>query len=314
MDRAAQRLVALDGLRGIAAIAVVIGHLFPGLFPNTSLAVDFFFMLSGFVLVHAFDRRLEKGMAFPEFMVFRCIRLFPMIVLGTVLGAVAAATFVGLSGMLLIPLSGPLMYPLNPPAWSLLFEMIGSALIGIRLWQRSEVGAAILLGISALALAVAILHRGSIDAGWSVESFHYGMVRVMFGFSAGGMLYRLRPTWTTANPLPLALLVLALLMPVKSPAYQLGIALILFPWLLVIAANAPSFRGAKTLGDLSYPLYIVHVPVFLILAAAWWPLQMFAAIAVATLAGRYYDEPVRRWLTRKMRDVRWQAAQGASRD
>ena len=300
--------MALDGLRGIAAIAVAIGHLFPGLFPNTALAVDFFFMLSGFVLVHAFDRRLEDGMTFLEFLSLRCIRLFPMIVFGTVLGALAASTYVGLLGAFLIPLSGPIMYPLNPPAWSLLFEMIGSILIGIRLWQRSRVGAAILLGISALALIVAIFHRGSIDAGWALGSFHYGMVRVMFGFSAGAMLYRFWPRWKVPNPLILTLLILALLMPVASPAYQLGIALILFPWLLVIAANAPSFRGAKTLGDLSYPLYIVHVPVFLILAAAWRPLQMFAAIAVAMLAVRYYDEPVRRWLTRKMRNVRWQAA------
>src|SRR5580698_9043340 len=80
---------ALDGLRGVAAISIVVFHYSQNLgwelLPNAYLAVDFFFMLSGFVLAHAYEARLRSGQAVAEFMQRRLIRLYPLYWLGTTL-------------------------------------------------------------------------------------------------------------------------------------------------------------------------------------------------------------------------------------
>ncbi len=165
-----KRFVALDGLRGVAALAVAIGHLWPG-FPNTALAVDFFFMLSGFVLVHSYAQRFTQGLQFTQYFIARCIRLLPLIVVGTLIGAVASRTVSGLGGMLLIPSPGRAMYPLDPPTWSLFYEMIASVALGLGLWRTNHrVSVAIAL-LSGAALAVAVEHRGSIDAGLGARNF-----------------------------------------------------------------------------------------------------------------------------------------------
>src|SRR3954464_15195500 len=83
----------LDGLRGIAALAVVIFHFMEWVYPDASqnfighgfLAVDFFFCLSGFVIGYAYDHRIAK-MGVKEFFMSRLIRLHPLVVLGSVLG------------------------------------------------------------------------------------------------------------------------------------------------------------------------------------------------------------------------------------
>src|SRR4051812_30959528 len=85
----------LDGLRGIAALAVVIFHFMEWVFSDYSknfighgfLAVDFFFCLSGFVIGYAYDSRIGK-MGVGAFFKTRLIRLHPLVVLGSVLGLV----------------------------------------------------------------------------------------------------------------------------------------------------------------------------------------------------------------------------------
>src|SRR6476620_3663373 len=88
-----QHFEILDGLRGIAALAVVIFHFMEWVFSDSSknfighgfLAVDFFFCLSGFVIGYAYDNRIEK-MGVKEFFKSRLIRLHPLVILGSVLG------------------------------------------------------------------------------------------------------------------------------------------------------------------------------------------------------------------------------------
>ena len=83
----------LDGLRGTAAFAVVLFHIFEWLFPRYAdnplrhayLAVDFFFMLSGFVIGYAYDDRWPK-MKIGEFLRTRLIRLHPLVLLGVAIG------------------------------------------------------------------------------------------------------------------------------------------------------------------------------------------------------------------------------------
>ena len=87
----------LDGLRGVAALLVVWYHLFEAFatspvdqrFNHGYLAVDFFFLLSGFVIGYAYDERWGRGLRMRDFIKRRLIRLHPMVVLGALLGAAA---------------------------------------------------------------------------------------------------------------------------------------------------------------------------------------------------------------------------------
>ena len=146
----------LDGLRGVAAIMVIIFHLFEThsqgnhliqIINHGYLAVDFFFMLSGFVIGYAYDDRWDK-MTLGTFFKRRIIRLHPMVIMGSIVGAslfyfqqsscfpqiehtsVGALLLIMLLGCTLLPL--PLkwdvrgwteMHPLNGPAWSLYYEL-----------------------------------------------------------------------------------------------------------------------------------------------------------------------------------------------
>ena len=153
----------LDGLRGVAAIMVVWFHLFEAYatshldqrINHGYLAVDFFFILSGFVIGYAYDDRWKKKMSVKDFLKRRLIRLHPMVVMGAVIGAVMFyfqgcsvwdVSAVSLSMLLTATLLNALlipatpgseirglgeMYPLNGPSWSLFFEYIGNVLYAL---------------------------------------------------------------------------------------------------------------------------------------------------------------------------------------
>jgi peptidoglycan/LPS O-acetylase OafA/YrhL len=83
------QFATLDGLRGVAAIAVTSLHfrfeLGKFLLPHSYLAVDFFFVLSGFVLAYAYEDRLSEGMKPIQFLRLRVIRLYPLYLIGTLI-------------------------------------------------------------------------------------------------------------------------------------------------------------------------------------------------------------------------------------
>src|SRR5690349_1243138 len=91
-----QHFKILDGLRGIAALSVVIFHFMEIAVPDyrkdfiahAYLAVDFFFCLSGFVMAYAYDEKLKK-IGLKRFFTLRLIRLHPLVVIGSVIGLVA---------------------------------------------------------------------------------------------------------------------------------------------------------------------------------------------------------------------------------
>lgn len=154
------RFEILDGLRGVAAMIVVAFHLFETYSPGSNeqilnhgyLAVDFFFVLSGFVIGYAYDDRW-KSMTTWDFFKRRLIRLQPMVILGTLIGAFwfyfsAAPGFELVMRtpwwkLLLIMILGCIMFPmppsmdirgwkeinsLNGAQWSLLWEYIANIL------------------------------------------------------------------------------------------------------------------------------------------------------------------------------------------
>ena len=145
----------LDGLRGVAALLVMCYHIFEGFatspidqhFNHGYMAVDFFFILSGFVIGYAYDDRWKTTLTLKGFFKRRLIRLHPMVIMGAVLGAVSyciqgcvrwdgthvSLTFVLIAlflSMFLIPVlpgsgadvrGNTAMFPLNGPSWSLFF-------------------------------------------------------------------------------------------------------------------------------------------------------------------------------------------------
>lgn len=358
----------LDGLRGVAAMLVIWYHVWEGFafvgggvienFNHGYLAVDLFFMLSGFVISYAYDRRMDE-MGVKNFFKRRLIRLQPMVVLGAVIGAITfivqgSTTWDGtpiaiswvmlamLLAMFLIPAVPNVgyevrgygeMFPLNGPSWSLFFEYIGNILYATLLHRLSNRALKVLTtalgGILAYFAIMDLSGYGSIGVGWTLDVVNFcgGMVRMLFPFSMGMLLARnFRPArvrgafWVCS-----AILVALFAVPYLEGKYLNGIfemvcIIAVFPsiiWLGASGSTSDKFSSklCNFLGRISYPVYIIHYP-FMYLFYAWmmqkpqcpifgevWyvvVLLIVGVIALAYAALKLYDEPIRKWLSKKM--------------
>ncbi|CAN7605459.1 acyltransferase [Phenylobacterium sp. LjRoot219] len=288
------RLDTLDGMRGVAALAVLILHacvLFdlPYAPPNAHLGVDFFFLLSGLVISHAYERRLQAGWSFWAFAQKRIIRLFPMILAGGALGlgllglrqvlnqdlgwgsvALAAASNLVLAPTAALQHFRPYAFPLNMPFWSLSVEVVinfaYAAAAGFLSHRR--LGAALVVAFIGLAALVTL--NGGFNLGIYWRDYGLAFVRALFPFLLGVALYRLtrglRPGPPLAAPC-LAGFAVILLTPLASQHVAAHLALVAlgFPALLVLGliarAPPPLDRLCRGLGELSYPLYAMHYPI-----------------------------------------------------
>ncbi|HRD80818.1 MAG TPA: acyltransferase [Saprospiraceae bacterium] len=357
----------LDGLRGIASLMVVLFHIFEifsggdhtrQMINHGYLAVDFFFLLSGFVIAHAYDDRWSK-MTIRQFFTRRLIRLHPMIIAGMAIGAICfyassspelfppiaatpvwKLTFVMLAGFLLIPLPLSLdirgwteMYPLNGPAWTLFYEYVANVLYAVFLRKTSVTILSVLVVIAGVALAHYTITspNGDIIGGWALtgEQMRIGFTRLLYPFLAGLLLSRLfRPVIVKNAFLLCSLLIVFVLSFPRIGAYEhlwlnglydSFIILIVFPVIVFLGAGGIIKRKATSqvctfLGNISYPLYITHFPIAYIFYA-WvvnnelplekaWPaglLVLLCSILLAYVIFRWYDVPVRRWLTARYR-------------
>ena len=369
----------LDGLRGAAALMVVWYHVFEGyafaegtngveggglinVFNHGYMAVDFFFMLSGFVISYAYDDRWNK-MSMGDFFKRRLVRLHPMIVMGAIIGL---TTFLLGGGVKwdgsVTPMSGVAlaffltclfipawpgaahevrgngeMFPLNGPSWSLFFEYIGNicyALFIRRLSTKALSWLVAVLGVVYIWFSVGnVSGYESIGVGWTVGdsvNIFGGFLRMMFPFSLGMLLARNFKPVRVRGIFWLAIVLLFALFSVPffpsvggicvNGIFEMCCIMLIFPVIVWLGASGVTTDKASTgvckfLGDLSYPLYIVHYPV-MYLFYAWliknqlytvadtWQvvLLVFAVnITLAVVALKLYDEPVRRWLAAKLR-------------
>jgi peptidoglycan/LPS O-acetylase OafA/YrhL len=352
---------ALDGLRGTAALSILMFHIWEMVVPDaahnpmahTFLAVDFFFALSGFVIGHAYDARLathpraREALTVAGFFKRRLIRLHPMVLAALAIGVTVYLLdpFVGATqsineklslgtlvlsvalSLLLLPIPGlpntfGESHSLNAPSWSLFQEYIANiayGLYGQKLTRRVLIA---LCAVSAGALISTALYLGDLNHGWGWKNIWVAPVRLAYSFLIGLLVYRLRLTL----PLPQPFLVLSLVlvtifvtpMQGKSNAwFELASIVVVFPLVLAAGAGVTKVDGAigavcRFMGELSYPVYIVHYP-FIYLFAHWnWsthpdPLRLKLAAAglvlgVVILAYallRWFDRPVRAWLTQK---------------
>lgn len=303
---------ALDGLRGVAAILVVLFHLFEGsardfqfhtdqIINHGYLAVDFFFMLSGFVIGYAYDDRWGS-MTVWSFFKRRLVRLQPMVVLGMALGGAlfyfqGSEIFPHLAetplwkmllvmtvGFTLLPVPVSLdirgwteMHPLNGPAWSLFFEYIANILYAVLIRKFSNKWLAVLVFLAGCALIHQCYTQGNNIGGWTlnVEQCRIGLTRLMFPFFGGLLLYRLCKPGNIRHAFWWCslLLIAALAMPHVGGAehfrlnglYDAFCIIAVFPAVVFLgashAASPFSSKAFRFLGDISYPLYITHYPI-----------------------------------------------------
>jgi peptidoglycan/LPS O-acetylase OafA/YrhL len=294
----------LDALRGIAAIGVVMFHMnlvfAPFTAPGGYLAVDLFFMMSGVVLSHAYEARFRAGMGTLDFMRARLIRLYPLYLLGTVLGiAVTLASLLGRNSqnwdpssllrtaslaLLFLPnfSARPVnqMFPLNIPCWSLFLEILVNLLFVV-FWPLLTLRR--LIAVSALAGAAvgfAIVHKGSIDQGSVASSLAVGMARTVFGFSVGILIARrIRHVPRGESNLRVLGVVAAVIVAITGwPEGELRAiwdavcVLVVFPLIVycgtIIDPGLWLRRIATFLGVTSYAVYVLHSPLSSILNSA----------------------------------------------
>lgn len=355
----------LDGLRGVAAIIVVCFHLaeplaasrLENIVNHGYLAVDFFFLLSGFVIGYAYDDRWRK-LTIGGFLRRRLVRLQPLVVLGMTLGALGfyftdstiwplihtvplwKLLIVMLIGwtILPIPLSMDIrgwqeMHPLNSVGWSLFFEYIANILYALGLRKLSNKALAVFVVLTgAVLLHFAVTSpNGDVSGGWTLNFDHMrtGITRTIFPFFAGLLLSRVaRPFYIKNAFLWCSLLVaIVLFMPRiggtahlwMNGLYEVFCIIIIFPLIVYIGAGGLVLSKTENkictfLGNLSYPLYMTHY-VLVYFYVAWvsnhpgitlvqaWPyalLTFSGASGLAYASLKWYDEPVRAWLRKKL--------------
>jgi peptidoglycan/LPS O-acetylase OafA/YrhL len=293
-DPAARTFVTLDGLRGIAALAVMFWHIqgIGGAVVSSGyLAVDLFFMLSGFVLAHRYDGRLQGGLGASLFIRMRVIRLYPLYILGCAIGAAVSlaglvvqrgtgsdwygwSVDVALAILMLPDLAGPdgVVFRFNVPAWSLFYEMALNILFAFALPRLRISGLWVIVILSGLALIVEAFHFGGLRLTGTMPFFPFASVRAIFGFFAGILIHRLRaagrlPRWSVHPLLPMAITLATMFAPGRGlwlPYASILIVLCAYPAVIVMGLeHDPKGRFADLmswLGILSFPLYAIHAP------------------------------------------------------
>lgn len=271
----------LDALRGVAALAVLIFHLFPHAVPHGYLAVDFFFMLSGFVMANAYQAKLDSGWSSWQFFRIRLIRLYPLYALGLVLGfafalaqiharaisySYPAATGIFVAGLFFIPSVG-MMFPFDGVLWSLFFEVAANILHSFVGRRRGVSTLAIAAGLAVVGLSVLAWRYGSLNVGFLTRDMVGGVCRVTFAYIAGMLLQRLgRRHYGSIAAGSITVLLLALFcIPAQSGLYDLCAVIVAFPVIVFLAASTdlqgfPSTLGIL-LGRLSYAVYVLQTPV-----------------------------------------------------
>lgn len=363
----------LDGLRGVAALLVLVYHIFEGFafagatngvgsgiittLNHGHIAVDFFFILSGFVISYAYDDRWTK-LSLGGFFKRRLIRLHPMLIMGALIGTIAfaiegfarwdgttaSAEWVMIALLLTMFMIAALpgapyevrgngeMFPLNGPTWSLFFEYLGNicyALFMRRMSTKILATFTLILGIVHAWFFVGdVSGYDMIGVGWTIDKVNFwgGFVRMLFPFSMGMLLARTFTPQKVKGMFWICSVMLVALFAVPYIPSDGGISLnslyefvciaLIFPLLVWLGACGTAEGGlsriSKTLGELSYPLYIVHYPIMYIfykwlikneiytLSECWFEvlLVIVLSIALAIVCLKFYDEPLRRRLSK----------------
>jgi len=339
------RLYGLDAMRGIAAILVVafhIGQWAPGgegFAPGGYLAVDFFFLLSGFVIAQAYGRRLAGGLSLRDFAVIRLVRLYPLLFLGLALGCIKPSmqillhqehapavldllVWIAANGLILPVPNTTFIFPLNPPTWSLFLEILANLLFAAFLFRWRRQSLALVVVAAATILIFNGLSQHSLSGGWGWSNAYVGLARTGFSFLLGVILYRSRIGRSRAYSWPGFIVPCTILVAILTihidPAlrgwFDLASVILIFPLLVIIASSTEPpllLRGFCALsGDISYPFYAIHYPLMLMYIVVVKRMEghptLFGVVFIllsaitAMVVSRYYDGPLRKWISRRI--------------
>jgi len=284
----------LDGLRGVASVLVIIFHVFETftggnrfiqIINHGYLAVDFFFLLSGFVVAYAYDDRWGKLTQW-DFYKRRLIRLQPMVVMGSLIGAALFYFQVGpvfpliagtavwkmllfmLIGATLIPVTVSMdirgwqeMHPLNGPAWSLFFEYIANILYAVIVRRFSKLLLSVFVSLAGCMMIAYLIFgsQGDLIGGWSLnaDQLFIGFTRVLYPFFAGVLLMRIgkrihikNAFWWSAVLIMITLCIPRIggeLQVWKNGIYDAVAVIIIFPIIVSIGAGGTlhSLKSAR---------------------------------------------------------------------
>lgn len=301
--RTCYRIEGLDALRGIAALIVVFGHAATltgtaSLSIRLHLAVDLFFMLSGYVMARSYEKKLDGDMAPTEFLRARLLRVWPIMAVGTLLGfllmlwlrmPISNALVFFVSGLLFIPLfsGNHNVFPVNPPIWSILFEL-GANIIHATVLRK--LGLHVLAVIALGSAALLVLLQTSPNPGSTADGFLLGLPRAIYGYVVGIMLWRMLRDRAIGPAWPAVLLLPSFVAVAQNRPEALWLdwlfMFVVAPLCIIFGLGAPPFRTVLlSIGSLSFPLYAVHGPVLLFAAHQGYGILagMAAALAAATI-------------------------------
>lgn len=328
-----ERLTRLDGLRGIAACVVAFAYhprtLFaPELFTGHGAVVswlshwgwtfvDLFFLLSGFIFAHVYlpGGKLALPGALGQFAVARIARLYPLHLLTLLVVASFAWTepentlvaFLMHLGMLQAFVR-PVPDTFNGPAWSLSVEACCYLLFAFAAMRGNGARLRVITGLAIMLGLAELLLNGQPEGPWVADNLPRGLL----GFFLGQVLWHCRACLARLPGIMLAaVMVTGLAMPTGAWSSLLPLVLLAFPAGLLLALRQPwlDWRVMRWLGDRSYAIYLIHVPVFaaiklwlpVVPAGAGWALPLYAGIValillLSDLAYRFYEMPARQAL------------------
>jgi len=336
-----RRYEVLDALRGLCALAVVALHVCEaygrgGLLPHSHLAVEYFFMLTGFTFVIAYDSRwVSGGLTVGRFLWRRFLRLWPLILIGSFAGLMLcfflAGRYVGfmpndVAGqigrflysltMLPMPESMGLINPMQPQTWTLLYIIYANLLyVFVLRHLNMKVRLAALVAAAGYSVWATCTYR-VLAMGWVFNATHatVATARMFFPLFAGMLIAAkgCRLDFRGAGFVSAALLAVALLTPWAGARdvagwYELGLVFVALPLVMVmgVGGSIPEGRFAafcRFMGRYSFPLYATHYP-FTTLLRHW--ISDHRALPTSTHAACIFA------LIVAMVAVAWLAMQGA---
>jgi peptidoglycan/LPS O-acetylase OafA/YrhL len=341
-----KRFHLLDGMRGIAAVAVVTAHqdqfFGEAVFGVAGLAVDFFFCLSGFVIAGTYDAKIKsRGLLW--FIGVRLIRLYPLYLIGIAIGLInqliqpdPAVSLIPtiIFSMFMLPTPsgwGNILYPFDMPIWSVFFEVVVNILWAIfgNIGKRALFSMMFICMLSIIAGVMLSTHH-TIGLGFLWKHLPFGLARAIFMFAIGALLVRQwRRDGKAISSNTLTLLMLAavgcILLPrlgenFGAPIYGLVTITVVVPGLVYLAARIEPTRTLTAicgfLGATSYGVYVLHDPLGNLVAAlapqtvalAPWSGMAFVALLMigSWTFGVVYDVPIRKSLAGILERQSWQ--------
>ncbi|HEY6881563.1 MAG TPA: acyltransferase [Polyangiales bacterium] len=314
--------------------------------PHMQAGVDLFFALSGFVVGMAYQPRLEAGISFGDYAIRRLIRLWSLMPLAVAWGAstyllkmllhgqasplsVLGSLMLNLSFLpspLLQEYSGELGWAINVPLWSLSSEMFVSLLFGLVFWKVRSRTLLIWAALGAVGFALCALRAHDTNLGACLNELDATLVRPIYPFCIGLVMWRVtrgrRPVGRIPSSLVLGLSVVLLCVPRIAPKesaldlwFGLILAFVAMPAMLYMLAfmsrtSERSRRVLRLLGEASFPVYVLHFPLIMVVhfaakrvglleqPALLLAIDVALAFALGLAAARFYDAPTRDWLTR----------------